>query len=482
MRRIQQDSNVRKFIRILRLYTKALFNRFDKELSPEVTLLWFSTDNERLNCGVIPDYAPDVKRLKEAMDDVEKHIHLDDLSIETLFEQKDTLMEMLNLELIEHTDATDDQYIVYRSNMALISDIIVLVQVKISKQVYRSYYELVYDVDQGSRSILEALGVEMMNDINKLLLQFSTHDTTNSIDFNETIRKAAKLFLRVLGFPGIWDNTFDKLNKISAMHYESEANHGRILFLSRDEVIKEDSELLDIELLFSSKVPLANYRHIRKLLEISRKGVYLISDAEYIYGIGNLKEGVDYAFERVYTIEFTNYYSWQLVHNKKNMMLVNHEQVSIPRAKVSYVEFTQELKRIYPLKTAEILDLYRIVLEATKQSHGALIVISRNARSEASRLKSQCFMVKPKRVHPSTIESITSIDGAILIDVECIIHGIGVILDGMATNRGDSSRGARYNSAIRYVETISKNNEYSDVMAVVISEDGYVDIVTKHTM
>ena len=48
---------------------------------------------------------------------------------------------------------------------------------------------------------------------------------------------------------------------------------------------------------------------------------------------------------------------------------------------------------------------------------------------------------------------------------------MGVILDGKASNNGTPSRGARYNSAIRYVDD-NKN----DSIAIIISEDGMVDL------
>ena len=42
----------------------------------------------------------------------------------------------------------------------------------------------------------------------------------------------------------------------------------------------------------------------------------------------------------------------------------------------------------------------------------------------------------------------------------------------MATKRGDPSRGARYNSAIRYIATVN-----SPTMCLVVSEDGYVNML-----
>ena len=60
-------------------------------------------------------------------------------------------------------------------------------------------------------------------------------------------------------------------------------------------------------------------------------------------------------------------------------------------------------------------------------------------------------------------------DGAVLVDVAGKCHAIGVILDGLASDRCTPARGARYNSAIRYVYS------HPDCLVVVKSEDGMVN-------
>ena len=53
---------------------------------------------------------------------------------------------------------------------------------------------------------------------------------------------------------------------------------------------------------------------------------------------------------------------------------------------------------------------------------------------------------------PTVLRLVTNIDGAVLIEPSGICHAIGAILDGLATEKGDSSRGSRYNGALRYVQ------------------------------
>jgi hypothetical protein len=65
----------------------------------------------------------------------------------------------------------------------------------------------------------------------------------------------------------------------------------------------------------------------------------------------------------------------------------------------------------------------------------------------------------------------TRIDGAVLLTPDCVCHGIGVILDGIATGTGDPGRGARYNSAVRYATTAP-----APCVIVIVSEDGMIDL------
>ena len=102
-----------------------------------------------------------------------------------------------------------------------------------------------------------------------------------------------------------------------------------------------------------------------------------------------------------------------------------------------------------------------------------MLVITTEALAEADRLKLQCTLVEPVPLTPLITRLVTSIDGAVLLDPEGYCYSIGVILDGRASGRGDSARGARYNSALRYVES----SEYPCI-AVVVSEDGLVDVIT----
>jgi hypothetical protein len=91
---------------------------------------------------------------------------------------------------------------------------------------------------------------------------------------------------------------------------------------------------------------------------------------------------------------------------------------------------------------------------------------------ESRRLQNQATVINPVKLTPQIMKVITAIDGAVLINSGSTCYAVGVILDGLASPKGTPARGARYNSAIRYVES----SEYA-CMAIVVSEDGSVDLL-----
>jgi DisA bacterial checkpoint controller nucleotide-binding len=65
--------------------------------------------------------------------------------------------------------------------------------------------------------------------------------------------------------------------------------------------------------------------------------------------------------------------------------------------------------------------------------------------------------------------------GAIARDAEvAVAYALGVILDGSASNQGDRGRGARFNSALRYL-----TQPAAATMIILVSEDGMIDVLPR---
>ena len=109
---------------------------------------------------------------------------------------------------------------------------------------------------------------------------------------------------------------------------------------------------------------------------------------------------------------------------------------------------------------------------AVDQRHGSMLIVARDAELEADRLRGQGTRIEPMKLTPDLYRQVSEIDGTIIIDPQGVCHAIGVILDGSARPECTPSRGARYNSGIRYVRSADTPR-----LAVVVSDDQTVDVI-----
>lgn len=109
---------------------------------------------------------------------------------------------------------------------------------------------------------------------------------------------------------------------------------------------------------------------------------------------------------------------------------------------------------------------------AVEQRRGSMLVVAQDAAAEAARLSGQGTKIVPTKLTPELYRRVSNIDGTIIIDPHCNCHAVGVILDGPANDRCTPSKGARYNSGIRYVAASPTPR-----LAVVVSDDRTVDVI-----
>lgn len=103
-----------------------------------------------------------------------------------------------------------------------------------------------------------------------------------------------------------------------------------------------------------------------------------------------------------------------------------------------------------------------------------MVVFAENASDESERLKESGIRIESADMgKEGLVKAVSAIDGAIICDSKGICYSIGTILDGSTSKQADSSRGARYNSAKRYIE--QQKEKEKNTFIVVVSEDGYVN-------
>lgn len=355
----------------------------------------------------------------------------------------------------------------------------VIVVLQFDREAFNSHYSLAKDrEDKGNfrifTSLLDATIREFFDLCEEELRKREPYRVKDR-EYDEIIRSAGRMLMytpsnaggEFMGLHGL----FDSCNAVSSLKHEGEESVGEMLIAKREHP--------NVEVVLSLKHPISmrNYHAVRKLLEVSSSKLNLLSDSGYIYGLGNSVELYDRRNEDLFLIRFVRHYTWELFHDRHLMMQVKYGQPSLPQGESGRSKFETDLKRIFPNVTTEGLSqLWELTTAAASQRHGTTFVISSDAQKEAIRLGSQGIVIEPTRLTQDIMRMITAIDGAVLVDPSSKCHAIGVILDGTAVKKGDPSRGARYNSAIRYVENRKEHHTYK-CLTIVVSEDGTVDLV-----
>ena len=198
----------------------------------------------------------------------------------------------------------------------------------------------------------------------------------------------------------------------------------------------------------------------------------LMNDCDEIFSIGKMvqKPSCEY-----YKVKFINFMEWSLsVNNNDYLSFLN----LIPYLPSSDSDINEDdkilLKKTFAANNID--RIMEIIGCAIKQEHGTMVVITENAEEETQRMKDSGICVNKTYLSSQMIESVTSIDGAIICDPSGICYSIGVILDGKLSQKADSSRGARYNSAIRYIEQQKEKGKRTFI--VIVSEDKYINCIS----
>lgn len=331
-----------------------------------------------------------------------------------------------------------------------------------------------YDI---THSLLNAVIFEFLNACYAALLESDPGSrlTLYGREHTELVRSAANQLMfkltyrtRQWGYPV---SLFDACNAISALRYEGEPGIGTMVIAERERVE------VDVVVELLSRVALTDHRGMRKLLEMATEQMCLLSDAGYTYGLGRCRPAGPGEFDGLVRVDFTGHYAWEVSCNGRPLMRVINGHPQLPGKPINEREFRSSILRNFcGIAPVEVDRLWEIALEASRQQHGTLIVISTGARFEAERLGSHCIRTKPMIPGREVVRTITAIDGAVLFSPDGTCHAIGVILDGLSTSSGNPMRGSRFNSAVRYVETSRRQFGYV-AYAIVVSEDGMIDLI-----
>lgn len=293
------------------------------------------------------------------------------------------------------------------------------------------------------------------------------------VSSGEITRRAAELFLYAPG-KAIGDdrflmtNLFDRLNAVSSWMYEGTASRGKMV------LAVSSSDEISVQLRFAQTVPFSEPRWARKILEMAPAGTSLLADTQGVYGLGKLSEEADsWSSQDVFEVDFVGHYHWRLRCGEKVLLSSKYGVPSLPVPRFPIHHLTETHERLFPESKPGVRSrLSKLYDVAVSQPHGSMLVVAQDAASEAKRLERQGIQIESTRMTQKLYRQVSRIDGCVLVDPNLVCHAVGVILDGAAHVNCTPSRGARYNSGLRYVLGSKARR-----LAVVISDDKTVDVI-----
>ena len=260
---------------------------------------------------------------------------------------------------------------------------------------------------------------------------------------------------------------FQRLNIISSLFYEGMKGLGSLV------LAKPENSAIEYLVRFEDPIPFREPRWARKALQMATADVSLIASAGNIHGLGRLKRENDSSAVDIFTVDFIDHYHWELRHGDLTLISSRYREPRLPQEPISQNHFTSNFLRLFPGATIEgATHCWNLFLKAATQKHGSMIIVAEDAASEVERLSQQGTSIKPVVMTTSLVESVSGIDGSIILDPQGVCYAVGVILDGAATPQCTPSRGSRFNSAMRYVRSSNKRR-----LALVFSHDRTFDII-----
>lgn len=435
---------------------EGIFNRLDKTLSPRVFLIGVLVEDkeDRYPICIEPeDYGYDLEILTSVKESAQ---HLEALDEERQILFSDPVAEENHKRWIKSRalkkaieQVIDRQYesrkvVSFCSWPELVEGYRVSVVLQLDREAFNSHYSLVKDIVDdlhAATSLLDATVTEYLRECAKELDKPNPGDSFRTFDRDpvEIIRAAGKLLMytpaNAGGEPHGLHGLFDTCNTISSLRYEGAEGVGKML------IARRGHPNIKVSLSLTSPVQMREFRAVRKLLEMASSEMSLLSDSGYIYGLGQTVGVYDQRAEDLFSVNFAKHYTWELLHAERMLMRVIYGQPELLRMPIDKEKFKKDVHRIFPdIDSREVDRLWEVVVEATRQKHGTIVVVSSGAQTEAKRLEKQSTNIEPIQLTPEIVQMITAIDGAVLIDPTTTCYAVGVILDGLASNKGAPSR------------------------------------------
>lgn len=261
--------------------------------------------------------------------------------------------------------------------------------------------------------------------------------------------------------------TLEAVLGISKTKEEGACSRGQLAFV--ESRFLQQMEML-VEFPALNRPEIKNYKHVSKLLQsVANSERRLVSDGKHILGISrdslppaslcaefDLGDG----YLRLEGETVCSFHDGNFSSNTGRAKLVQLEEAFLEAA-------LDDRTRTELFKAVS-----GIVHYAQKNRFGCTLVVDLNPEpvSIAGQDLEEPLDLKSPNA-PRLIDSLARVDGALHLGRDLKLHGFACLLDGRRVSGEDRSRGARFNSALRFTA------ENEDIIVVVVSRDRPVSII-----
>jgi hypothetical protein len=259
----------------------------------------------------------------------------------------------------------------------------------------------------------------------------------------------------------------DAVLGISRTREEGAWPYGELLFIEPQMISQVD---------FIAKFPpmeqpaLENFKHTRKLLQsVEDSRCKLISDGQHIVGIAH----GEMPKSRI-TADFRGRHGFLSLNGDVVCSFSDGSFHSTThRAKMVQLEETLLESRLEPSAVHEMFKIVsRIVHTAEDKKYGCTLVIDLNGPPvEIAGQTLEKPLALDQEQYVALAEDLAKVDGALHLGADRRLHGFACLLDGRSVASEDRSRGARFNSALRFTA------ENPNLIVVVVSGDRPVSVI-----
>ena len=259
----------------------------------------------------------------------------------------------------------------------------------------------------------------------------------------------------------------DSVLAISSTREEGAWARGRIAFVEQGMIPEMHLTVAFPEL---DRPSITKHKHVRKLLlAVEKSPRQLISDGRHIVGISDSALPVSSVLA-----DFRGNHGYLYLDDECVCSIADGNFNSTTR-RAKLVQLEEALLET-DLEKVQSYTLFNtitaIVHNAQEQKWGCTLVVDLNDEPQeiaGQKLSSPLSLTVPKVL--DLAKSLAKMDGALHISKDLRLLRFGCLLDGHCVSGEDSSRGARYNSALRFTA------ENEQIVVIVVSADRPVSVV-----